>query len=144
MHSTGEQLLVLGVLFVIAYVLGRLGKLIGLPAMDSVMAFEVACDTGAAANTGATASVETAAAPMIAPIRNTRRFKMDPPGRASRWLRSLGKVLLHSTMSASQSCLILGVLSHVWQNMTQVTPAFAHVLVVTTTKVLNRSRGFPG
>ena len=27
----GEDLLVLGILFVVAYVLGRLGKLIGLP-----------------------------------------------------------------------------------------------------------------
>ncbi len=33
----GEQLLVLGVLFVIAYVLGRLGKLIGLPAIPIYM-----------------------------------------------------------------------------------------------------------
>jgi len=33
----GEELLVLGVLFVIAYVLGRLGKLIGLPAIPIYM-----------------------------------------------------------------------------------------------------------
>jgi len=33
----GEQLLVLGVLFVIAYVLGRLGKLVGLPAIPIYM-----------------------------------------------------------------------------------------------------------
>ena len=33
----GEQLLVLGALFVIAYVLGRLGKLIGLPAIPIYM-----------------------------------------------------------------------------------------------------------
>lgn len=35
--SIGEQLLVLGVLFVIAYALGRLGKLIGLPAIPIYM-----------------------------------------------------------------------------------------------------------
>jgi CPA2 family monovalent cation:H+ antiporter-2 len=33
----GEELLVLGVLFVIAYILGRLGKLIGLPAIPVYM-----------------------------------------------------------------------------------------------------------
>jgi CPA2 family monovalent cation:H+ antiporter-2 len=33
----GEQLLVLGVLFVIAYILGRLGKLVGLPAIPVYM-----------------------------------------------------------------------------------------------------------
>ena len=33
----GEELLVLGVLLVIAYVLGRLGKLIGLPAIPVYM-----------------------------------------------------------------------------------------------------------
>jgi monovalent cation:H+ antiporter-2, CPA2 family len=36
--NIGEELLVLGVLFVIAYVLGRLGKLIGLPAIPIYMA----------------------------------------------------------------------------------------------------------
>jgi CPA2 family monovalent cation:H+ antiporter-2 len=35
--QTGEELLVLGVLFVIAYVLGRLGKLIGLPVIPIYM-----------------------------------------------------------------------------------------------------------
>lgn len=34
---TGEELIVLGVLFLIAYVLGRLGKLIGLPAIPIYM-----------------------------------------------------------------------------------------------------------
>ena len=33
----GEELLVLGVLFVIAYALGRLGKVIGLPAIPIYM-----------------------------------------------------------------------------------------------------------
>ena len=37
MHVSGEDLLVLGVLFVIAYILGRLGKLIGLPAIPIYM-----------------------------------------------------------------------------------------------------------
>ena len=35
--SIGEQLLVLGILFVIAYALGRLGKLVGLPAIPIYM-----------------------------------------------------------------------------------------------------------
>ena len=33
----GEQLLIVGILFVIAYVLGRLGKLVGLPAIPIYM-----------------------------------------------------------------------------------------------------------
>src|SRR4051812_26387800 len=33
----GEELLVLGVLFLIAYVLGRVGKLVGLPAIPIYM-----------------------------------------------------------------------------------------------------------
>ena len=37
MHVSGEELLVLGVLFVIAYVLGRLGKLVGIPAIPVYM-----------------------------------------------------------------------------------------------------------
>jgi hypothetical protein len=40
----------------------------------------VACEVAAAAKAGAMASVETVAAPSMAPIRNTRRFKMVPPG----------------------------------------------------------------
>ena len=37
MEHLGQDLLILGVLFVIAYVLGRLGKLIGLPAIPIYM-----------------------------------------------------------------------------------------------------------
>lgn len=37
MHVSGEELLTLGVLFVIAYVLGRLGKLVGIPAIPVYM-----------------------------------------------------------------------------------------------------------
>jgi hypothetical protein len=57
-------------------------EIAGVPAIVRLRLRAVACDTGAAAKTGATASAETAIAPTTALRRKARRFKVDPPGRA--------------------------------------------------------------
>src|SRR4051794_22182024 len=52
------------------------------PPIFRSMLWAVACEVAAAAKAGATARAETVTAPMIAPERSRRRFKMIPPGWA--------------------------------------------------------------